>query len=324
MPLVKLDNGNTSSVKKPTLSDADVLDTLNANNIFNRDQIDRYNLFSRFGFFDPYNTNTISKEYLFFTKMDLHLFDDDNTINPEIASIPFFATAFKTHKDTMAQLQKSVFTTTNPFCNLLTNTVVSGLDVGDISVETVETAANINGTKIEYPMATLQGNTSDYMLEFEDTKFLDVYMFFKIWYEYELQKQGGNISPPSQSYTLNKVLHDQMSCYKIIVGEDLETIIHYTKVWGMFPTSVPRATFSDLQDGPIKISVNFKGQFIEDMDPMILSDFNTIVSESVNKYKKDIQIYNTTDDTINGKWCHIPHIVSSSLNGRRVFKLKWR
>lgn len=324
MPLVKLDNGNTSSAKRPALSDKDILSSLNANNIYNRNQIDRFNMFSRFGFFDPYNTNTTTREYLFFTKMDLHLFDKNDTLNSEISSIPFFSNAFKTHRDTMIQLQKSVYTTNNPFCNLLTNTVVSRLDIGDISVETVESAANINGTKLEYPMAMLQGNTSDYMLEFEDTKFLDVYMFFRIWYEYELEKQSGNISPPDQSYIINKVLHDQMSCYKIVVGEDFQTIIHYSKLWGMFPVSVPRATFSDLPDGPIKISVNFKAQFIEDMDPMILSDFNRIVSKAKNRYSKDIPIYNSTTDTINGVWCNIPYIVSSTLNGRQVFKLKWR
>lgn len=313
----------TTSSKKPTFSEADVLDTLNANGIYNKSQIERFNKFSRFGFFDPYNANTITKEYLFFTKMDLHLFDG-NDLNQEISNIPFFANAYRTHKETMIQLQKSAYFNINPFCSLLTNSVTSRLDIGDISVETVETAANTNGTKFEYPMATLQGNTSDYMLEFEDTKFLDVYMFFRIWYEYELKKQGGNISPPDQNYIINKIIHDQMSCYKIVVGEDYETIIHYSKIWGMFPTTVPRASFSDLADGQIKISVNFKGQFIEDMDPMILSDFNRVVSVVKNKYSKDIKIYNTKKDMVNGVWCHIPYIATYNTGSRRVFKLKWR
>ena len=323
MALVKLDTGPTLSSKKPTLSDSEILSSLNANGIYTRNQIDRFNKFSRFGFFDPYTVNTITREYLFFTKMDLHLFNG-NSLNPEIANNAFFANAYKTNRETMIQLQKNAIKNSNPFCNLLTNTVTSRLDIGDISVETVESAANINGTKLEYPMATLQGNTSDYMLEFEDNKFLDVYMFFRIWYEYELEKQGGNITPPDRLYTLNKVIHDQMACFKIVVGEDFETIIHYTKIWGMFPTSVPRATFSDLPDGPIKISVNFKGQFIEDMDPLILTDFNKVVEQTKNKYTNDISIYNTTDDLANGVWCHIPYIKSYMINDRQVYKLKWR
>lgn len=324
MPIAKLDNGNKTITKKPTLSEEDFSDTLNANGLYTRNQIDRFNRFSRFGFFDPYNTHTLSREYIFFTKPDLHLFDGKD-LNPEISSIPFFSEAFKNHKDSMIQLQSSAyFTTGGPFCNLLTNSVVSTLDLDDISIETVETAANTNATKLEYPMATLQGNNTSFNLEFEDTKYLDVYMFFRIWYEYELQKQGGMVSPPDIKYTINKVLHNQMGCYKFIVGEDSETIIHYSKLWGVFPTSVPRSVFGDLADGPIKFSVGFKAQFIEDMDPMILSDFNKVVEPTKNRYNKDMPVYNIDKDLINGKWCHIPYIVTSSDHGRPVYKMKWR
>ena len=243
-------------MSEPKFTDSNVLKTLNSNHIYRRNQIDRFTKFSRFGFLDPYNTNSITREYLFFTKMDLHLFErNTQTLNPELANKSFFINCYRNYRNTMNQLQWSTryMTDYSPFCNLLSNTVSAKLDLQDISIEDLETAQNIAGTRLKYPLATTtSSNIYDFNIEFEDTKFLDVYMFFRIWYEYELLKSDGLITPPDKYYTINKILHDQMSIYKIIVGEDMETIIHWTKLWGVYPTSIPRSTFSDMQDGPTK------------------------------------------------------------------------
>mgnify|MGYP006954111727 CR=1 FL=1 len=312
---------------KPSFNESEVLSTLNGNGYYQRSQIDRFNKFSRFGYFDPYNANTVTREYLFFTKPDLHLFTPNTqTLNPELTGNTFFTEAYRNHRDTMNQLQYSVRYATDysPFCNLLSNTVTSKLDLPDISLEELETAQNIAGTHLKYPLATTtSSNDVDFSLEFEDTKFLDVYMFFRIWYEYELVKSDGGVSPPTKNYIYNKILHDQMSCYKIIVGEDMETILHYSKFWGVYPTSIPRSAFSDLSDGALKLPVNFKAQWVEDMDPSILADFNTITSTQVARYSY-VPIYNSNTNTVNGKWCATPYIVSSTRNNRCVYKLRWK
>lgn len=313
---------------KPSFNESEVLSTLNGNGFYQRSQIDRFNKFSRFGFFDPYQTNTITREYIFFTKADLHLFTPNTqTLNPELSNNPFFTECYKNYRDSMNQLQWSVryINDYSPFCNLLSNTVSSKLDLQDISVDELETASNIAGTHMKYPLATTtSSNDVDFNLEFEDTKHLDVYMFFRIWYEYELVKSDGQVSPPDQNYIINKILHDQMACYKIIVGEDLETIMHWSKLWGVYPTSIPRSSFGDLGDGPIKLPVSFKCQWVEDMDPSILSDFNKVVSTQLSKFPNTVPIYNSKTNTVDGRWCRVPYIASSTRNGRRVYKLKWR
>ena len=299
---------------------------LNSNHIYEESQIDRFNKFSRFGFFDPYNTNSVTREYLFFTKMDLHLFANDNiSLNPELMNIPFFNNCFNSYKNTMYQLQWSARHETNnsPFCNLLTNSVSSSLDLQDISIDKLETAANIKGTKLEYPLPTVTpSNLQEFNLEFNDTKFLDVYMFFRIWYEYELLKINGQVTPPDVFYIHNKILHDQMSLYRIVVGEDMETIIHWSKFWGVYPTVIPRSVMNDVE-GPIKFSASFSSQFVEDMDPTILADFNLIVQDLVAG-KEDIPIYDTSISMVNGEWCYMPYIKADRLKGRQVYKLKWR
>lgn len=317
-----------STTKEPTHTNSVWMDSLKDNHFYNRNQIDKFEKFSRFGFFDPYNTNSTSREYLFFTKMDLHLFEGNSqNLNPELSNISFFRHCYSHHKQTMNQLQWSTRSVTDysPFANLLTNTVNSKLDLQDIDIDKLETAKNIAGTGLEYPLATTSSsNLYSFNLEFEDTKFLDVYMFFRIWYEYELLKSDGLVSPPNDSYIINKIIHDQMAVYKFIVGEDGETIIHWTKLWGVYPTSIPRSAFSDMQDGPTKIPVSFNCQWVEDMDPNILSDFNALVKEQLNRYNTTIPIYNKKTGGTNGDWCHVPFIATSTLNNRNTYKLKWR
>lgn len=332
-------NEKKNTISKPTLTDNDIKKTLNSNHIYTRSEVreNKFNKFSRFGFFDLYETSSNTREYIFFTKPDLHLFSPSTTtLNDEISNIPFFINCASSYKPVMCQLQQSAdttYTNNNPFCNLLTNTASSRIDLTDISIEELETAKNIYDNKMKYPLAsTTSSNAQDFSVEFEDNKFLDVYMFFRIWYEYELIKMKGLVTPPPKGgnkyyYTINKILHDQMGLYKITVGEDMETIMHWAKFWGVYPTSIPRSTFSDSLSESIKFSVSFTSQWIEDMEPTILSDFNQLVSTKKNQYSKDIPIIEPEEhELINGEWCNIPYITKeySTINDRSVFKLKWR
>ncbi len=67
----------TQSTKKPTEKEMhnSVRKTLHSYHIFDRNEIDRYNKISRFGFYDPYNTLSVTREYIFITKPDLHIFE---------------------------------------------------------------------------------------------------------------------------------------------------------------------------------------------------------------------------------------------------------
>lgn len=323
----------TQSVKKPTEKEMhnSVRKTLHSYHIFDRNEIDRYNKLSRFGFYDPYNTLSVTREYIFITKPDLHIFEPNTQqLNKELSNIPLFVDAYSRYPEVLNQLQMSTRYMTNysPFCNLLINSVRSSVDLPGISISTLETASNIAGTKMEYMLATTSSsNIHDFTLEFEDTKNLEVYNFFRIFYEYELLKKDGLVTPPYQDYIFKRILHDQFSIYKICVGEDLETIVHFSKLWGVFPTSIPRDTFSDLPDNSqLKLSVSFKCQWVEDNDPLILSDFNSLVADQKNKYNKDLPIYDKSINGVNNEWAHTPYIQSipRKSGSKPVYKLKWR
>ena len=49
---------------------------LNSNLLFSREDIEWYTKFNRYGYLDPFNNRTANREYLFFTKPDLRIFDN--------------------------------------------------------------------------------------------------------------------------------------------------------------------------------------------------------------------------------------------------------
>ena len=275
-------------------NDKEIAQLVQSNGIYNKYDMDWTRTFSRRAVIDPNNALTTTKEYIFITKPDLPIASvvAGSTIKPSSIigkSNMFFNDAINRYPDMVRQLESYISSNDGPFMNALSNTVVSNLDIPGISAEHIESAANIMGTKITYRGTSYKSDQEfDFSLEFEDTKYLDIYMLFKMYDEYEKLKWNGALNFESntnegmhwRNYIFNKVLHDQMSIYKFIVAEDGYRIVYWARITGCYPISVPRDAFSDMSSnsGGQKITINWKGHFVRDMDPVILRQFNSLVS----------------------------------------------
>lgn len=305
---------------------------LQAAHIYNRSEIEWYTKFNRFGCLDPYNTLSTTREYIFITKPDLNIFANSSTtsvLNSALSQYPIWQDALVRYNDVLQQLQYSVNGTGKPFINLFTNSIKSSVDLPDISTNDVQTSENIYGTFMTYRRSSVTSDEQhEFSIEFEDTKYTEVYMWFKLYDEYEKLKDLGLVSPPDESYIVNKIIHDQMALFKFIVGEDGETLIYWAKMWGVYPKGVPRNAFSDLSSGEsLKISVNFKAQFVDDMDPSILVDFNTLTVPTGMPAAKDIlPIYDKSIGRVSGEWAGNPFITktTNAKLGIDQYKFKWR
>jgi hypothetical protein len=175
------------------------------------------------------------------------------------------------------------------FIPLLTNMVAGSLDMPSKSAETVETGSNIYGTTIQYRKSSYKSDEGyDFSLEFYDTRWLDVYHLFRMWDEYCSLKDIGILGPPGKKdnngWRKYKRLHDQIAIYKFIVdADDMSTILYYAKFTGCFPKSVPREAFSEVKEGIISYSVEWHAQFVEDMNPVILYEFNTLCDKYLKR-----------------------------------------
>ena len=303
---------------------------LYAAGLYPKNKINNFDGMYRFGKFDPYNMVNNTFEVAFFTKPDLHILDRDSkskkyTLNPELASNPFFIELLNKYPNVISELQYSV-KSDNPLSNLLFNTKKPGsnLEVPSMSANTIDTPVNVYGTGYDYRGSSESSNDNfDFSIEFTDNKYLDTYMYFKAYEEYQTLKSHGLVSPKDK-YITNKIIHDAIGIYKFILGEDFETIIYYAYYWGVFFKSLPRDVFSNIEfNGGLSFSIDCRAAFFDDMDPLILSDFNNLTK----KYRSNVA---TTDSPIykngemNGEIVKSAHIIKTTVGNRQVYKLKWR
>ena len=291
-------------------------------NVVDRYDVDWYTRFNRFGFMDPFNSIKNSREYIFITKPDLNLFSGSvYNPNPRISeSSTFFSDALDRYRDVAAQLQYSVSRDDGPFIQILSNTVTGGLELPEINANTIETASNVYGTHLSYRGGSAGSDKDfDFTLEFKDSRYLEVYMLFKMYDEYERMKWVGQVSP-NEEYVRNRILHDQVSIYKIIVGEDGMSILYWARAMGCMPLSVPRSSMINLTEDPT-YSISWKAQWVSDMDPKILVDFNTITADYRSRSNGDLPLYNTTSHTAEGRWSLCPYVKTRTSTSTRKEKL---
>lgn len=328
-----LKNNSALSFNQKT---SDINNLLMANGIYDRYTMNWGKKFSRFGVIDPHNALTATKEYVFITKPDLCLVDTSSgNIHNLLKNNPFFVDAIARYGDVVRQLQNSFSFNDGPFMAMLSNSLTSTLDVPGITSEMIESASNVMGTKISYRGTSYKSDEDyDFNLEFEDTRHLDIYMLFKMWDEYEKLKWNGrlqfnnNDSQRWVNYIVNKVLHDQVTMYKLVVDQDGSRLVYWARITGCVPTSIPRDAFSDMTNTDVqKLTVGWRGHFVRDMDPVILSHFNILVKNMASG-RADLPLYNVSEHCMDGRWATTPYIerrtTSSSYNNKYEYFLKWK
>ena len=150
----------------------------------------RFNKFSRYGYLDPANELiTGAREYLFFSKPDLHLVNVDNPyyMYNVLSNVPFFNEAFNRYKLSYYSLQQYYngkeyinagglpIDLRNKYISLLSNMVTSSFDLSDITASDVTNNQNLYQINTSYREGSLSSDLQyDFSLEFKDTKYLDV------------------------------------------------------------------------------------------------------------------------------------------------------
>jgi hypothetical protein len=340
-------NINTSTTPKGlgdsvTTSDLYKL-ALHGSNFYDKSEIDLYNNIYRFGLYNPYGTVTNLREYLFFTKPDLNIFKRDdqtgsftttsngkmysNTLSPGLINLPFWKDLRDERLNTIRMLQNSYAPGWNM---LLQNSVMNNLEIPGLEGTVIDSPVNNYGVGFQYRGTSEASDDSlEFALEFKDTKWLDIYYFFKAYEEYETLKHHGVVAP-WQGYIVNRILHDQFAIYKFMVGEDMETIIYWCKLYGVMPMNLPREVFStaDLSNG-LSYTINFKAAFFEDMRKDTLMDFNNLSKSFVGNPDKYYQYETYNSDVGMGdyrpaKYAFVEKYSNPDSPSGYVYKLKWK
>lgn len=340
--------GDPAGALIPNLHQAGIFNT-NADKY--NGHIDVFTRTYRYGLLNPAEAIGTAREFLFFTKPNLNIikqnedadgvekgaplyYDEDKGTN--LGDMSFWVDLVSRKADVIAQLESCYSSTCNPvykkdkFNHLLQNAVMNNLDVPGLSAESVDTPVNTWGVGYSYRLSSeASDDNPEFSLEFRDTRWLDVYYFFKAYDEYETLKKHGIIRP-SIKYIKNKVLHDQFSIYKFMVAEDMETILYYGKMYGVYPKSLPRDVFSNATfDQGLSYSIDFRAAFYEDMNPDILADFNVLSKPLYNDMPYQMKPYNTAIGKADNRPARAAYVVMEHENRKDshspyVYKLRWR
>lgn len=292
--------------------------------MYEKDDLDRDKLqrFSRFGYKDMHNAIGKTREYLFFTKPDLNLYSDGRgrTLNREVSlHSPTISEIHRYDNRILHNLQSSIngeLVGDIPFMYILSNTVRNTLDLPDNTATEFESNRTRMGTRIHTRKHSLLSDEDhDFSLEFEEDRRLSIYLLFKAWDEYSNLKNIGLVAP-ERDYILRRILHDQITVFKIIVGRDGRTILYYACAVGVYLKNAPRQSFSNVENA-ITHSVGFKANFIDDMDPAILFHFN-----SINNFNRTPRRMNSIrNGVLDGDWARNVFVTRNNRKG--VYELNW-
>jgi hypothetical protein len=296
---------------------------LRANGIYQPHDMQYDTNFYRLRRIDPYFQVEGGTEYLFFTKPDLNLLNsggglvsslyknssiygkDVGSINSGPYTVPYFMDLWMNgYQQTFYDLCRMGNNDVKcPFIRILSNRKVSNMDVPDIVTNEIETAQNMFGTRIFYPTSSMKSDEDvEFSIEFEDTQYLEIYHLFKAYDMYRQMKYLG-LAAPKEDYIRFKILHDHMSIYKFIVDTDGETLLYYAKATGVYPKTISRSAFREIQDkGGLKITVSFKlSGWFEDMEPNIITDFNQLVTYWIGGSRTEVPLWDKELQAVSGE-----------------------
>lgn len=176
------------------------------------------------------------------------------------------------------------FEFTSPFIPLLNNTCTQLNGAKDLSLESHNYEEDEFGTyqHVATGMDEIFGpgtlNTT-----FEDFLYSPVSLMMMCWVFYIHYVSRGFITA-SREHETERILDYTCSAYVFVIGEDGRRIERFGKYTGCYPTTFPLASQLDHNLNPDndafhKISISWKYNRYEPMDPQIMADFN-FLSES--------------------------------------------
>lgn len=307
----------------------------------NLDIVDRYKLFdlysSRYNKFKIPNPNDrLAKTFahVFFVRPDCNIYAEGSSggsLDPKLQSgldiLSEFYYANKHCPQILRQLTQAEADYDNQFMMFLSNKARS-FEISDEYIGSDTYGQGLTGYKIPYGKDNVESRTSGkFSINYIDDRDLHIYNLHKLWIDYISYVYRGKVYPKDQ-YILNKVLDYSTCVYYIVCAEDGESVIFWSKYWGVFPVEAPSSGFSfnienngTMRDPDLKIEYNYAWK--EDFNPLSLIEFNEHGNKSKLNY---IHSYQETKAGTGYTWAGAPFIETfdGTENLPYTFKLKFR
>jgi hypothetical protein len=288
-----------------------------------------YNLFHKFNRFkvafpDYHLGKTFS--YIFFTRPDLNLVDYQGSgkyiLAKQVTNDPLYYYLYRNNPDIIFSLSSS-FSGEHDFMPFLSNGANS-FEISDEYIKTTEHGETFTGHKLQYGKHNIESKTAGtFSIAYTDDQELTIYKIHKAWIEYISKVYRGELLAKPE-YIRKKVLDYACSVYYVLCGADGETILFWSKYYGVFPTNTPSSTTSWTKGSQVKIpeyTINYAYSFKDDFSPLLLAEFN-MNSKTQYVYRKvyEPELIATGKTLVNAPF--IESRIDGS--GEYVFKLRFR
>lgn len=209
---------------------------------------------------------------------------------------------------------------------LFLSNYAASFSLSDEYINTDTYGKTYTGYKIAYGKSNIESKVAgQFNVTFNDDRNLHVYQLHRLWTEYINAVYRGEIAP-TDNMIKKKILDYVGACYYIVTAEDGETVIFWSKYYGVFPTNVPSSQYSwgagNVIQSP-QIDITYQFSFKEDYNPYSILEFNynSRVGSTDTNY---VPIYDNKVGHVGKTWVGAPFIELITRDSAPKYELKLR
>lgn len=203
------------------------------------------------------------------------------------------------------------------FSYILSNAAKS-FSLSDEYINTDSYGTGYTGYKVSYGKHGVESRTAgDFTVTFQDDRNMSIYRLMKLWVDYIEGVYTGNYYPKDSAITDHE-LDYVGAVYYILTAEDGETILFWSKYYGVFPSTIPSTQYSWASGtliSQISLDVKFNYSWKEDYNIAAITEFNYNASlgnlsevSGTSKTLSYVPVYNENFGTTGKTWVGRPFI----------------
>lgn len=280
--------------------------------------------FNRYGI--EFNDRILPKTFphVFFTRPDLNVIKSDGSLTQQAKTDELYSYIWNNNSDIIKSLTQ--FYTQDHQFNTFIHNYAKSFEISDEFIKPTEHGETFTGNKIQYGKSDIESRSAgEFSVTYNDDVNLNVYKMHKLWVDYISKVYRGHFFT-RDDYKFGKTIDYACAAYYILCGPDGETILFWSKYYGVFPTNIPSSTLSwskgSLVSNP-EMNINYSYSFKEDFDPIALAEFNELCATKASKSTAR-KNYDSNHASMGSTLVGAPYIDAVTVDGRKVFKLKWR
>lgn len=304
-----------------------------SNNLELEDQMTLYDrkskYYNRFKVATPNDVLIKTFSHVFFTRPECNIIENIGGNNfrlcDTVSGSQDFITEFQRNKPMLMQLSRNV-NLPHRFMMIPSNQV-SSFETRDRQIKTDTYGRTLHGNSIAYGRTIDESQAASEMsISFTEDCDLHLTRMHQLWVEYIDGCYKGRFRP-SDAHLMNRELDYACSVYYFVTGPDGETILYWSKIYGVFPTNIPDSVFGFTKGNTItnpEISISYQYSLKRDMKIATLHEFNLNAFTSGNQSYEYAKTYDKNVLGTGYTWVGAPFVEAVQGNRGLIYKLRFK